>query len=251
MRFYAITDKGLERAINEDYYALRDDMAGISLVMIIADGMGGHAGGEVASKLAVESAIDYILRRLINISKTQRQSNNNPRILIRNAVKYANKKIIDMADKNPELKGMGTTLVVALLIDGVLHIGNVGDSRLYLYEKDSLKQITVDHSWVEEQVSRGLLTKLEAEYSLYKNVITHVVGNEEILKVDYYNRILEDDNLIMICTDGLTNMLTDSQLVEILQKSDNPEAACREMVRQANLKGGEDNITVLIAENKD
>jgi protein phosphatase len=176
-----------------------------------------------------------------------------PEFMLEKAITQANAKVRMSAANNPELEGMGTTVVVATCKDGKLCVGNVGDSRLYIMSEGALVQLTIDHSWVEEMVRRGAMTREEAKNHPDKNIITRAVGTEDDIKIDFFRAELKKGDLVLMCTDGLTNMVQDEEILERLTKVREGKATLEEMVSEfidfANLRGGMDNISVvLIAE---
>jgi len=230
IKVWCKTDKGLKRESNQDSYLINETLG----LYIVADGMGGHSGGEVASQLAVITAQDVIQK---SIGSTKR-----PRDLMSKAYTQASQTIFDKAKyENPELGGMGTTMVMALLLNETLYIGNVGDSRAYLYRNPHLWQITEDHSLVNEQIRAGVdLTN----GLIGKNVITRSVGFERAVLADIMERPLQDGDCFLLCSDGLSGLVTDEKLCEILNQT--PEHQIVDACIQEALKnGGHDNVTVL------
>jgi len=224
------TDKGLKRDSNQDSYLINENLG----LYIVADGMGGHSGGEIASQLAVITAQDTIQRF---IASTKR-----PRDLIGQAYINASQIIFDKAQfDNPELQGMGTTMVMALVWNNILFVGNVGDSRAYLFRRPHLWQITEDHSLVNEQIRAGLDPKLSP---VGKNVITRSVGFERDVVADIIERPLQNGDNFLLCSDGLSGLVSDERLAEILNTTPEEKVvdAC---VQEALSAGGHDNVTVL------
>lgn len=227
------TDKGLKRESNQDSFLLDQQLD----LYIVADGMGGHSGGEVASAMAVQAVQDYVRK---NISPRL-----SPRDLLQRAYEEASKQIFDRANStSPELMGMGTTMVLALRHAGSLFIANVGDSRAYLYRKPYLWQLTEDHSLVNEQVRAGILTEDRAKNFIGKNVITRSVGYERDVIVDVVERPVQKGDSFLFCSDGLSSLATDLEICEILGTS-KPEDVVHKCVEKALKNGGDDNVTVL------
>lgn len=221
------TDVGKVRDHNEDGYLVDD---GLGLVAV-ADGMGGHAGGEVASATAIEA---------LHASFAEHGG-------LRDAMLAANDAVLDRAAGDESLRGMGTTLTAGVLgEDGTLLIGHVGDSRAYLLRDGALSRITTDHSLVQELVATGELTEEQAERDPRRSMITRVIGLDSDLNVDLHPVILVPGDRVMICSDGLTNMVSESELTDLLTKESDPTTAAQRLVDAANAAGGVDNITVLV-----
>jgi protein phosphatase len=226
------TDVGRLREHNEDsVWPIDDGTSDEAIAVAVADGMGGHAGGEVASSIALETAMT------VGGDPTMR-------------VQAANVAVVDAARLRPRLAGMGTTLTLAVLDpDGDLDIGHVGDSRAYLLRGDELTQLTKDHSYVAELMAAGKLTPEEAETHPYRSVVTRAVGLDSSVEIDNYGLILKPGDRILLCSDGLTTMVTDSGLSEILGvEGSSPATAADALVIAANDAGGVDNITVVVVD---
>lgn len=240
MKFSALTDRGLSREINEDCYSIVAECPGMEAAFIIADGMGGHNSGEVASRLAVDS-----VAKALSLKPEELKDNRAIPGLLDRLVKEANREVYARSSENPADHGMGTTLTLAVISGELMHIAHVGDSRLYLIRDREIKRITCDHSYIEEMVKNGSLTREEAERHPQKNIITRALGLPEDIEVDGYELKLQDEDAFVICTDGLTNMLTEEEILNTVTVND-PEAACEKLVAAANDNGGEDNITVIV-----
>ena len=229
------TDVGIIRSGNEDSYLVLPDKG----VFIVADGMGGHAAGEVASEMAVQiiaRGLDGILGR----------SDSEAAQMMRTAIIQSNAEIYQRTMNEPEKRGMGTT-ATAMVVNGNRYVlGQVGDSRAYLYRGDSLIQVTKDHSYVQEQVDAGNLTPEQARTHPYSNVITRCVGANADVVPDIYLGTIETDDLILLASDGLTGMLEDQDLLTILDTGDPPARLVDSLVSEGNRRGGLDNITVII-----
>lgn len=239
---YAVkSDRGVVRQENEDSYNIIAGYPGAPAAFIIADGMGGHRSGEVASRLAVDFVSNYIIEHSELFSKHE-----NIISTLQDMIKKANADIFMHSIMNEENLGMGTTLIVAVVSNRKLYIGHVGDSRVYLIRKNAIKQLTTDHSYIEELIKTGSLTREEASNHPKKNVITRALGCFHEVQVDTYTCDMEVDDYIVMCTDGLTNKLDEDEIMEVIEKTGEPELACEELVNTANKKGGEDNITVII-----
>lgn len=237
MKFVGKSDKGISRTVNQDYFYLSNEPIGkIDSFAILADGMGGTKGGEVASQNAVDTFIETI--KEINTQLTIEEQ-------LKLAVKYANNKVFKLSREDEALRRMGTTLVIALYHNNHLCIGNVGDSRLYLIRNSRIYKITKDHSLVEQLLDEGMITLEEAMFHPDKNVITRALGVEEELAVDLYSSDLERSDKILLCSDGLTNVVTEEDILSIiLNHSD--EDAVDKLIEAANNNGGPDNITVIL-----
>jgi PPM family protein phosphatase len=229
------THVGVVRSGNEDSFLL-DCPRG---VFIVADGMGGHAAGEVASEMAVE-----IIARELNGIRTLADANRNDRM--RAAIRSANQAIFERTMAESDKRGMGTTTTVLVLFAQRYLIGQVGDSRAYLLRGGTLQQVTKDHSYVQEQVDAGLLTADQARTHPYSNVITRCVGANEDVVPDVYFGTLERGDVLLLASDGLTGMLEDDQLARILGAGVTPEAGVSRLIAEANRRGGLDNITAIV-----
>lgn len=239
MKSFSITDTGLKRTINQDSVYCSEDAVGIfSNLFIVADGMGGHNAGDMASKLCVEAFYK-------SVSESELRT---PVSILNEAVFYAHGQIQDKADESPDYYGMGTTLVAAVIMDKTLYIANIGDSRLYIL-RDGLEQITEDHSLVEEMVKSGELAKENVRSHPNKNIITRALGIGMDIQPDYFDISVQEGDIILMCSDGLTNMLEDAEIEYIIKNNRSDlRRTCMELVNRANEAGGKDNITVLLVE---
>lgn len=238
MKAFGMTDIGRIRKNNQDYLFISEDAIGnLPNVYIVADGMGGHRAGEVASKGAVDSIVSSI----------ENTSLNDPVSIMEEAVTSANNEVFNMSRDNPEFEGMGTTLVVTTVYDKDFYVANIGDSRLYIIN-DEIHQITRDHSYVEEMVSRGELDKDSARTHAKKNVITRAVGVESGTYADYFQVKYKKGDKILMCSDGLSNMINDEDLKIIVKKDIPVKDIVNELVYTANHNGGADNITAIVVE---
>lgn len=248
-KVFGQTDVGVKRDKNEDSFGI-DQQLGL---FVVADGMGGHAAGEIASKMAIDVIIDYIQRTITTDEPylagfNNRYSRAGNRLC--SAIILANQLISDSATNHKNWQGMGTTLVAAWMPDPDsprISIAHVGDSRAYLLRYGELEQLTTDHSLVEEHIKSGLLSKAEAAKSSIKNMITRALGFKQRVNVDVIETELEPGDKLLLCSDGLNAMLTDPQIRTILKLTGSLENTCQQMVNTANAKGGKDNITVIIA----
>lgn len=239
MKSFAITDVGKRRELNEDYIYTSDKTIGsLSNLFIVADGMGGHNAGDYASKHTVEKVVETI-EELPNEQDLEE--------IIQEAIYTANAYIYEKSRENSSLSGMGTTLVVATIRDGVVTVANIGDSRMYVVN-DDIRQITKDHSLVEEMVTMGGIDREAARTHPDKNIITRAIGVKELVLADFFEVRLEKEDKILLCTDGLTNMLKDDEIHHIIESNKDVEAAARALIAAANENGGRDNIAVVLVE---
>ncbi len=243
-----LTDVGRKRTHNEDSYLIDEELQ----LFVVADGMGGHAGGGTASRLAVET-IDRELRRIREakespfVAATALQESPLPES-VRSAVERACLSIFHAAQEDPRLAGMGTTVISLLVKDEYAFFAHVGDSRAYLIRGDLIQQISEDHSLVNEQIKAGMITPEEAKHSRYKNIITRSVGFEEEVQVDVMGLVCEPGDVFILCSDGLANMLeNDRELLDVVRRNPITEVPKR-LVDLANERGGDDNITVIVVE---
>ena len=238
MKFYAMTDVGRKREINQDYVYVTDKTIGpFPNLLVVADGMGGHKAGDFASKYTVK-----VLRE--ELEKTSLEK---PEEILKDVVLTANHKLIHAAQSDVKLEGMGTTLVAATVIENTLYFSNVGDSRLYLIN-DKIRQISKDHSLVEEMVRLGGIKAEEAKYHPDKNIITRAMGVKEDVEADIYEYRLKKGDIILMCTDGLSNMVEDEDMFDIVKSARDIVEAVLMLIEKANSNGGRDNIGVVMAE---
>ena len=239
MNSYSVTNIGKMRKLNQDYvYSTEQPIGNLPNLFLVADGMGGHNAGDYASKLAVST----IVEQAADADETD------PTRVLDLAISVANAVVKRSAESSPELAGMGTTVVAAVVDDDHLYVANVGDSRLYVANDVEMKQITRDHSWVEEMVKRGGLDREEARNHPDKNIITRAVGVESSVRIDFFDYTLKGGEKILMCTDGLTNMLSDEQIRDILMQDAGVAERAEELIRKANDNGGKDNISVILIE---
>ena len=232
----ALTDVGRKRLVNQDTVYISDTPVGVlPNLYIVADGMGGEKAGDYASK----SLIGYMLTYIEHTIKM-------PVTAIQGAIEYANANLFAEGSKNPNLSGMGTTVVAASIIDNTLHVFNVGDSRCYVLDENSISQITKDHSLVEMLVSKGEITRESAEYKENKSKITRAVGAEERILIDSFEVDLAGNEYVLLCSDGLTNMVDDRKIFNIISSSAGVKSSAKRLVEEANLSGGSDNISILL-----
>ncbi|NJD02574.1 MAG: Stp1/IreP family PP2C-type Ser/Thr phosphatase, partial [Ruminiclostridium sp.] len=209
LKYSAKTDRGSVRGVNEDYYNIISGYPGIPASFIIADGMGGHNAGEIASR----TSIDHISGIILKSPEVFAESTDMPET-IRSLIVKANQAVYEKSLELTENNGMGTTLTMAVITGNMMYIGHVGDSRLYLVRKEKIKRITTDHSYIEELIKNGSLTREEAEKHPNGNIITRALGCSADLEVDTFACNLETDDCIVMCTDGLTNMTDEREIKE-------------------------------------
>lgn len=238
LRSYAITDIGLRRQMNQDFIFLSETPVGnLPNVFIVADGMGGHNAGDFASRYAVETIVDEI-----RLSEEKEPSD-----ILKNAIAKANAYTRQKSWEDVKLLGMGTTVVIATCIGGNLEVANVGDSRLYLVN-DKIEQITIDHSLVEEMVRMGSIDREAARNHPDKNIITRAIGAQDTVETDLFKLKMNDGDMVLLCSDGLTNMVDDENIRHILKNGESLKERAEELVRTANNNGGKDNISLIIIE---
>lgn len=230
--FAGRTDVGRQREHNEDAFAISVPHG----IAIVADGMGGHNAGEVASEIAISTTI-AILGSTAGLSAHDR---------LDTAVHAAHASILDKASESSRYKGMGTTIVVALLDKQTLSMAHVGDSRLYQLRKGQLTQLTRDHSLMQEFIDKGLYSPEEAREKVARNIITRALGLESALKVDISEHTVQNRDRYLLCSDGVHEMLSSAEIAAVLMQGLNADATCEELIDHANAKGGKDNITVIV-----
>ncbi len=237
---WGITDVGLKRKENQDSIYVDKDLG----LVVVADGMGGHKGGEVASSIAVKTSKKAMQEHIMSNEKKD------PREIVEEIIRRANKDIyIHGHEKNPELEGMGTTMVVGLITEKTIYFGNVGDSRAYLFKKPSLWQVTEDHSLVNEQVRAGFISEEESENIAGKNVITRSVGFSETVDVDIFERELQSGEVYLLCSDGLCGLITNEEITDIFCSYPVAEVVPI-FIDAAKKAGGDDNISAIVVEFK-
>ncbi len=237
MLFFAITDKGRIRESNQDYVFASDTDAGaLKNLFVVADGMGGHLAGEYASEQAVHIVLDEV----------RKKEKKEPVPILESAISAANRSLYDEASKDRTKLGMGTTMVAATFYDGHLYVANVGDSRLYVMKGDTLTQVTRDHSVVQELIRNGSLDENSDIAREKKHVITRAVGAEEDVRIDVFDVPFDDIDQVLLCTDGLSNMVDDNEIGNILKSDDKVKQKAENLVETALRNGGSDNITVLL-----
>ena len=242
MKAYAKSDIGKAREMNQDYFYISSDNDKYK-IYIVADGMGGYKGGEIASSLASISVKSYIESNIDKIELNKEKIME----LIKNSILYANTVVYNKSKENSDLEGMGTTIEVCLIYNNRAYIGHVGDSRIYRIRKNIIRRLTRDHSYVEDLVRDGTITREEAYNHPKKNMITRALGCYSNVEPDVMVRGFLPDDIIVMTSDGLTNMIKDDEIYNIVK--DNVETAHEKLIERANELGGYDNITVIILDN--
>ena len=243
MKAFAKTDVGKKRNMNQDYLFCSTEAVGsFRNLFIVADGMGGHKAGDHASKLCVEKVVQSI----------RESRHKTPVTIYTEAIDTANESVYEEAENHMEYEGMGTTFVSCTIAGKMMYVANIGDSRLYLL-RNHIEQLTEDHSLVGELVKNGRITESEARVHPQKNIITRALGTDEEVSADYYEKRLEAGDFLLLCSDGLSNMLDNEEMEYVLRHSKNIEMAVETLVEKANRNGGEDNISVIVIkiENED
>jgi|AP45_3_1055517.scaffolds.fasta_scaffold71266_1 protein phosphatase len=240
-----MTDVGQVREHNEDDFYLSE---GEEALCIVADGMGGHRSGEVASALAIKAIVEFYRETLAPYAELHHDSSVSPeQHRLTQAIKTANSAVFAAASSNEAYRNMGTTIVGGFFTDQGVYLAHIGDSRCYRLREGSLEQRTEDHSLANEYVRMGILSAEDVEYFPYKNVITRACGLADEVEVDVHFEDLQAGDVYLFCSDGLSDMVSDAEINVIMNDHDNLEDMCRELVARANANGGADNITVVLA----
>lgn len=235
MIFSAFSDIGRKRQLNEDSIYISNEKIGqFSNLFILADGMGGLSAGEYASKKAIEYILSYIQKTDSSILATMRE-----------AIEYANEKLYVESNIESNISAMGTTIVLCTVAEGVLYIANIGDSRLYIIE-DTIRQITHDHSYSEEMFRKGQIEKFSEEYLANRHKLTRAVGIEKKVAIDIFEVELNDNTMILLCSDGLYNMVSEEDILKIVHGNMDFSQKAKALVDEANINGGNDNISVIL-----
>ena len=239
MKSYSITDVGQKRTVNQDFVFTSETPVGnLPNLFVVADGMGGHKAGDFASSYAVE----------VLLSTIREDENSNPVKIIRAAIENANTQLLREASDNETMSGMGTTMVLVTIVGHYAYVANVGDSRLYLIDEDKISQITKDHSLVEEMVRMGEISRDDARNHPDKNIITRALGAGRDVDVDFFDIRLTPGDILLLCSDGLSNMVPDEDIRQVIRTSETLEETGRRLVSMANDNGGRDNIAVVLVE---
>lgn len=242
IKAYAKSDKGKVREINEDYFFISNSLDEVQLY-ILADGMGGYNGGEIASQLAVQAAKNYIENNFKEVDKDKDSIIQ----LLGSSMEYANMVVYEKSKEQPDLQGMGTTLEICLIYNNKVFIGHIGDSRIYRIRKEFIRKLTQDHSYVQKLVKEGTITKEQAVHHPQKNMLMKALGCNAFAEPDVMVKGFLKDDILIMCSDGLTNLVSQEELYENATK--NIEQATKDLVALANDRGGYDNITVVIIKN--
>lgn len=242
MKIVAKTDKGLIRSSNQDAYAV-GELPGEVAWAVVCDGMGGEAGGNIASALAVK-----VISEKITSAYNEKMRDASIKNLLDSAISAANIEVYDMAYSRPDLQGMGTTVVAVIVRDKTAFIAHAGDSRAYIVNGDIIQQITTDHSLVQNLVDRGEITAEQAQHHPKKNLITRAVGVEKRIDIDFSEIDLNDNETLILCTDGLSNYVSNNEMIDDIKDGQYYAFADR-LVKRANKNGGGDNITVVAIAN--
>lgn len=236
MKTFAKTDVGVKRAVNQDYvFTSEAPIGALPNLFLVADGMGGHNAGDFASRFVVEDIKQELLQ----------SEEHFPEAILRSAIEKANQKLMEEAAKDVRLEGMGTTLVAATIIEHTLYFANIGDSRLYLIN-DEIRQLSKDHSLVQEMVRLGGINADEAKHHPDKNIITRAIGVTEKLEIDFFEYHLQAGDTVLMCTDGLSNMVEDEDIFRIVKSSRDVVETVERLIEEANNNGGNDNIGVAV-----
>ena len=246
VKAYGLSHVGRQRQHNEDSYLVEDD----AKLFLVADGMGGHAAGEIASRIAVDSISEFILHSKSDdgtwphaYDEHYRRSTN--RLMA--AVRIANTRVLEAMRKDARLRGMGTTVVACLVDNDLISVAHVGDSRAYLIRDNQLSRITNDHSWVFEQVQAGMLTEAEAEKHPLRNVITRALGGALQVSPDASEIEARPGDVYLLCSDGLTGMVSEDEILKVVTQNDGDlKKACHQLIDIANEHGGLDNVTAVL-----
>ncbi|HET7707567.1 MAG TPA: Stp1/IreP family PP2C-type Ser/Thr phosphatase [Thermoanaerobaculia bacterium] len=245
VKAYGLTHVGRQRQHNEDSFLVADE----AKLYLVADGMGGHAAGEIASRIAVDSISEFILHTKEDdgtwphaYDEHYRRTTN--RLMA--AVRMANTRVLEAMRKDARLRGMGTTVVACMADDKTMSFAHVGDSRAYLIRDNQLSRITNDHSWVFEQVQAGMLTEAEAEKHPLRNVITRALGGALQVTPDASEVEIQSGDVYLLCSDGLTGMVPEEEILRIVSDNQKLEDACQVLIDKANERGGLDNVTAIL-----
>ena len=244
MRVFTKTDIGKVRSMNQDSFLVSEKENGLK-IYILADGMGGYKGGEIASKVAITAVYKFITEKFEEISKDKDSILD----LLEDAIAFANSAIYEESEQDEELQDMGTTLEVLLIYKNKVYIGHIGDSRIYRIRKNNMKKITTDHSYVEKLIQDGEITREESYNHPKKNLLIKALGTDEEVEPDLIYTVLSKNDILIICSDGLTNMISEEEIFKIVRET-NSENVVEVLVEEANEAGGLDNITVIFIDNR-
>lgn len=241
MKSFGLTDRGKVRAENQDSFVIEHIESRECLAAVICDGMGGASAGSIASTLASKTFMNYLVDRIM----ASRAKNPDVKRHLLNACKKANDIVYSYSRFNTDYSGMGTTMVAAVIMGNHAVVANVGDSRAYVVSKKKIVQITKDHSYVQELVDKGIITPEMAKTHPRKNVILQALGSEDGVKCDIFTHKLARGERLLLCSDGLTNMLTDEEILEVSRTNKTPENYCKKLIELALEAGANDNVTVV------
>jgi len=266
---FGLSDRGQVRGSNEDCFVIAELTRTLQVhhsnlpqsqatfschrghVFLVADGMGGNTAGEIASGLSVKSIETFLLNTLKRFSNLQASEEQGVLRDLQNALFQADARIFEEATKHPEWKGMGTTLTMAFAVNWRLFVAHAGDSRCYLCSGNTLQQLTQDHTIAAEMVRRGLITPQDQAHNLWRHVVTNILGgNERGVRAELHSLDLHDGDVLLLCSDGLTEMVPDDRIAAILGVEHVPQRACECLVEEANRRGGKDNITAVVTHIK-
>ena len=240
MLAYALTDSGKVRKTNQDYIFFSQEPVGIlDNLLLLADGMGGQRAGDFASRYVVENLLEYL-------ETEEKEPEGSVTEYLKHGIINVNAQLYMEAEQKEELQGTGTTLVVATTKDHILYVANIGDSRLYLL-RDNMEQVTKDHSYVEEMVAMGRMTRGSRDYQSKKNIITRAMGASSMVSVDIFTRKVQPGDVLLLCSDGLTNMVDEMEIEYIIRSEGDLKKKAENLVAAANRNGGKDNISVILA----
>lgn len=241
MEYYGITDKGMVRTQNQDCIFIPDDF--MYNLYIIADGMGGANAGDVASKNAIFYVKEYIQNNMVC------EGDNKIKEMLAEAIKYANEKVYKMSVDNQNYEGMGTTIIAVLILKNKAYIAHIGDSRLYRIRNGLIRKITKDHSYVQKLLDDKTITKKEAKVHPKRNMLLKALGCEEEIEPDIMMKKFEANDYLILCTDGLTNLVKDKELLLIVEQIKDCRQICEKFIQLANTRGGYDNISTIVIHN--
>ncbi len=242
MQYWGVTDPGCTRTQNQDAFQI-EKLDRNTILCIVCDGMGGAKSGNVASNLAVDVFVQEVKRTWVSGMDVEKSDQ-----MLKNAVKLANFTVYDQARQFEEFSGMGTTLVAALIHGKYATIVNIGDSRAYSIKSDGVRQLTVDHSLVQMMIARGELTPEQARSYPGKNLITRAIGTEAVVECDIYHRKLESGECLLLCTDGLSNLVDEQEILFEIVHGTNRQSGCERLLEIAKNRGAPDNVTCLLAQ---
>lgn len=237
MEFFSKTDQGRRRQLNQDYvFASKEAVGKLPNLFLLADGMGGHRAGDYASRFLVEELHKYL-----------ESAEEGPTVrLLERGIRRVNEELFRLSSENDELRGMGSTLVSAVIEGKLLTISNIGDSRAYLIRGSGIRQITHDHSYVEEMCERGLMRRGSPDYLRGRNIITRAVGTESSVEADFFEVNLMEGDSLLLCSDGLSNMVDNESILNIVRDASPVEERGQALIDMANINGGRDNIGVIL-----